>query len=50
MCAQISGDSPRRSSEESLDAQPWSPGTDWKNIIFYGEIKIDPAKLKMRSS
>ena len=21
---------------------------EWKNVIFYGEIKIDPAKLKMR--
>ena len=23
---------------------------EWKNIILYGEIKIDPVKLKMRSS
>ena len=21
---------------------------EWKNVILYGEIKIDPAKLKMR--
>ena len=23
---------------------------EWKNVILYGEIKIDPAKLKMRGS
>ncbi len=21
---------------------------EWKNVVLYGEIKIDPAKLKMR--
>ena len=21
---------------------------EWKNVILYGEIKIDPAKLKLR--
>ena len=21
---------------------------EWKNVILYGEIKIDPAKLKVR--
>ena len=24
------------------------PTSMWKNVILYGEIKIDPAKLKMR--
>ena len=23
---------------------------EWKNVILYGEIKIDPSKLKMRGS
>ena len=23
---------------------------EWKNIILYGEVKIDPAKLRMRGS
>ena len=34
---------------------PFDPGLlrhvspiEWKNVVLYGEIKIDPAKLKMR--
>ncbi len=29
-------------------AEPCQP--EWKNVVLYGEIKIDPANLKMRGS
>ena len=41
---------PRRTSRSTPDLLRHVSPIEWKNVILYGEIKIDPSKLKMRGS